>query len=285
MAVAIERVTDPNLIPQDRKWTVEVYKSLAQEFIDITQNRNAIAVLELTLQRFPMDRDAPLMHNKVAELYDELSRLSPEGSAARQEYAARALAARTRLAGYVGATPWTEANRNDPEALRQAERLVRTGLKRAAADHTNFGRAHYNKALELSDAEQRREFLEKAVAEYRLAETGWAAYYAQDENALDAYESQFWLADARYWVVALQVQSGRTPTGQEVDAAVAAASAVRDSNQDDKYLQPAAFYVVSLRQGVGGSVSSLPRQWRCAGNRGADGGALRRGGRPAPGNP
>jgi tetratricopeptide (TPR) repeat protein len=246
MAVAIERVQDPSLIPQDRKWTAEVYKSLAQEFIDITQNRNAIAVLELTLQRFPMDRDAPVMQNKVAELYDELSRLSPEGSAAREEYAVQALAARTQLAGYVGATPWTDANRNDPEALRQAEQLVRTGLKRAAADHTNFARHHYQKARELSDAGEQQALLQKAIAEYRLAETGWAAYLGQDPNAFDSYETQFWLADARYWVVVLQVLIGQTPSQQDVEAAVAAAQAVRDSNQDDKYLQPAAYYMVSV---------------------------------------
>ena len=72
MAIAIERVQDPKLIPQDKKWTVEIYKSLAQEFIEITQNRNAVAMLELTLQKFPMNRDAPVMQNKVADLYEQL---------------------------------------------------------------------------------------------------------------------------------------------------------------------------------------------------------------------
>jgi hypothetical protein len=43
-----------------------------------------------------MDRDAPLIQNKVADLCEALSRLAPQGSAARQEYAAAALAARTR---------------------------------------------------------------------------------------------------------------------------------------------------------------------------------------------
>ena len=140
MRVAIERVQDASLVPQDKPWTVEIYKALAQEFIEITQNRNAIEVLELTLQKFPMDRDAPVMQNKISELYDQVARLAPEGSAANEEYSAKALAARTKLAQYVGTTPWTNANRNDPEALQQAELLVRGGLKRAAADHTNNGK-------------------------------------------------------------------------------------------------------------------------------------------------
>ena len=248
MAIALQRVQDPALIPQDKKWTVEIYKSLSQEFIEITQNRNAIAMLELTLQKFPMNRDAPVMQNKVAELYDQLARLAPEGSAAKAEYSAKALEARTKLANYVGTTPWTDANRDDAEALQQAEGLVRGGLKRAAADHTNAARAEYQKALELSDPEEQKRVLNKAVEEYRLAETGWAGYIEQDPQAMDGYESRFWLADARYWVVVLQVAVGRSPSAPEVSTACTSAVAVRDSNEDDKYMQPAGYYAVTVAE-------------------------------------
>jgi len=250
MAIGIQRVQDPALIPQDKKWSVEIYKSLAQEYIEITQNRNAIATLELTLQKFPMDRDAPVMQNRVAELYDQLQRLAPEGSAAKQEYSAKALDARTKLAAYVGATPWTDANKDDPEALAQAEALVKGGLRRAAADHTNAARSFYDKALELSNPGDQRALIEKSIDEYRLAETGWAAYLGQDPNALDAYESKFWLADARYWVVVLQVAINRSPTPTEVQKANEAAVAVRDSNEDDKYMQPAGYYLVTIAEKV-----------------------------------
>ncbi len=250
MAIAIQRVQDPQLIPQDKKWTVEIYKALAQEFIEITQNRNAVATLELTLKKFPMDRDAPVMQNKVAELYDQLSRLAPEGSAARAEYASKALEARTKLAAYVGTTPWVDANRDDPEALTTAEQLVKGGLKRAAADHTNFARAYKDKALELNDPGEQRALVEKAIAEYRLAETGWSAYLEQDAQAMDAYESRFWLADSRFWIVVLQAGIGRTPAAQEVKLARESAASVRDSNEDDKYLQPSAYYVVTIAEKV-----------------------------------
>ncbi|HVY27668.1 MAG TPA: hypothetical protein VHB79_14035 [Polyangiaceae bacterium] len=250
MAIAIQRVQDPKLIPQDKKWTVEIYKALAQEFIEITQNRNAVATLELTLQKFPMDRDAPVMQNKVAELYDQLSRLAPDGSAARAEFAGKALEARTKLAAYVGTTPWVDANRDDPEALTTAEQLVKGGLKRAAADHTNYARAYKDKALELNDPGEQRNLVEKAIAEYRLAETGWNAYLEQDPQAMDAYESRFWLADSRFWIVVLQAGIGRTPQPAEVKAAHDSAAMVRDSNEDDKYLQPAAYYVVTVAEKV-----------------------------------
>ena len=250
MAIGIQRVQDPALIPQDKKWSVEIYKALAQEYIEITQNRNAIATLELTLKKYPMDRDAPVMQNRVADLYDQLTRLAPEGSPAKAEYSSKALEARTKLAAYVGATPWTDANRDDPEALSQAEQLVKGGLRRAAADHTNAGRIFYNKALELSNPGEQKVQIEKAIDEYRMAETGWSGYLNQDPNALDAYESKFWLADARYWVVVLQVAINRTPTPTEVQKAREAAVAVRDSNEDDKYMQPAGYYVVTIAEKV-----------------------------------
>lgn len=250
MHIAIDRVQDPKLIPQDKKWTVEIYKALAREFIEITQNRNAIAVLEVTLKKFPMDRDAPMMQNKVADIYDELARLAPDKSAAKEEYAAKALEARTRLADYVGATPWTDANRDDPEALQKAEELVRGGLQRAAADHTNSARALFQRANELTDEGEQRATIEKAIAEYRLAELAWSAYIEQDPAAFDAYDSRFWLADARYWIVVLQVAIGRTPKPDEVEGATQAAIDVRDSNEDDKYMQPAGYYTVSIAEKV-----------------------------------
>jgi tetratricopeptide (TPR) repeat protein len=250
MAIAIERVQDPKLIPQDKKWTVEIYKSLAQEFIEITQNRNAVAMLELTLAKFPMNRDAPVMQNKVADLYDQLSKLAPDGSAAKAEYGSKALDARTKLAMYVGTTPWVEANKDDPEALQTAEMLARGGLKRAAADHTNLARSYYERALELRNEGEQRALIEKSIAEYRLAETGWAGYLAQDPTAMDAYESRFWLADAMYWPVVLTVTLERSPASDDVERARVGAVDVRDSNEDDRYLQPSAYYVVTLADKV-----------------------------------
>lgn len=262
MRVAIDRVQDPALIPQDQKWTVEIYKALAEEFMEISQNRNAIALMDLTLKKFPMDREAPKMQSKVAELYDQLARLAPESSAVRLEYNAKALEARTKLAAFVGATPWTAANHDDPEALQAAEDLVRNGLQRAAADHTNYARNFFHRARELNDAGEQRALLDKAVAEYRLAETGWAAYIEQEPTATDAYESRFWLADARYWIVVLQVTLERSPTADEIRRAAAAAMDVRDSNEDDKYLQQSGYYLVSIAEKI---LEDKYRQYRASG--------------------
>jgi len=264
MAVAIARVQNPKIIPQDEKWTVEIYKALGQEFLDITQNRNAVAVLELALARFPMDRDAPKLQEKVATLYDQLARLAPDGSAVRAEYTQRALEARTMLAAYVGTTEWTHANRDDAEALATAEGLAKSGLQRAAADHTNQARALVARARDASDDADQRNLLERAINGYRMAETAWAAYIDQDPAALDSYESRFWLADARYWVAVLQVSLGRTPTAAEVTAARNAAIDVRDSTEDDRYLQPAAYYLVSMSDNL---LNDAHREYKDSGGR------------------
>lgn len=250
MALAIDRVQDPALVPQDQPWTVGIYKSLAREFIEISQKQNAIKTMQLTVDKFPMDRDAPTMMNRIAELYDELSRTAPPGSEAAQEYAKKALAARSQLGQYVGTTQWTDANKDDPEALAQAEELGRVGLQRAAADHTNYARAYKEEAFRLSDATAQRTLLERSIDEYRLAAGGWGAYLEQNPSATDAYESMFWYADAHFWVAVLQVPLGRMPTEAEIEAAHKSASAVRDSNSDDKYKQPAAYYVVTLSEKV-----------------------------------
>lgn len=250
MRVAIERVQNPELIPQDKKWTVDIYKALAQEYIEIMQNRNAILALELTIEKFPLDRDVPVMLHRSAELYDQIARLAPQGSEARNEYARKALEARSKLSQYVGTTTWTNANRDDPEAIAQAEELVRGGLRRAAADHTNYARAYKERAFQLSDANQQRALLEQAIDEYRLAAQGWGAYLEQDPHAMDSYESRFWLADAHFWTAVLQVPLGKKPTQEEIDRARQSAATVRDSNEDDKYKQPAAYYLVTLAEKI-----------------------------------
>jgi tetratricopeptide (TPR) repeat protein len=248
MHVAIDRVQDPKLIPQDKKWSFEVYKALAQEYREVNQWHNAIEVSELILRKWPMNRDAPNIQNQIADIYEELTRMSRMGSPERDQNAARALESRTKLAAYVGNTPWVDANRDDPEAIQSAERLVKGGLRRAAADHTNLARAYVGKATETGDAAQQKIWLERALSEYKLADVGWSGFLRQDENAPDAYETRFWIADARHGVIVVTVNLDRSPSIQEINNARQAAVDVRDSNEDDKFLQPAAYYVVDVAE-------------------------------------
>jgi tetratricopeptide (TPR) repeat protein len=249
--VAIDRVRDPNLIPQDKPWTISIYKALAEEFRNLNEFNNAIEIYIDMLKKWPMHPTAPETQNAIAETYDQQNVTKKVGTKEHDEIAAKALEARTALANYIGNTPWVDANKDNPEALATAERLVKGGLQAAAATHTNQGFAALSEANNTSDPARQTELLERAQAEYKLAALGWAGYLHQDENASDAYQSRYWLADARYRQVRVEVllntlKKGPPPSSQEIAEAKAAAVAVRDSNEDDKYLMNAAVFVVDL---------------------------------------
>src|SRR4029079_13850044 len=91
MRIAIDRVQDPKLIPQNEKWTVDIYKALAQEFKELAQFRNEIEVSELILKKWPMYRDAPAIQDRIASIYDQLTAQSREGTAERAQNSAKAL--------------------------------------------------------------------------------------------------------------------------------------------------------------------------------------------------
>ncbi len=264
MHVALDRIKNPDLVPQDKKWTVEIYKALAYEFKEYGQLHNLIELDELILAKpiftelgqrvgggWPLHRDAPFVQNQIADVYEQLA--GQARGADHEKLARKALEARGKLINYVEQPdiipPWVEANKEDPEAIRAAERLVRGGLRRAAADHTNAARRLVAYARSADEADKVAAF-GRALGEYRNAARAWGGYLMQDENAEDAYESRFWLADSYTNIVFIKVQIDKMPTDEEVAIAQKTAREVRDSNEDDKYLQQAGLMVVKVAQQV-----------------------------------
>lgn len=251
--VGIDRVKDPKVIPQDKPWTIEIYKALALEYRSLNQFVNAVEVYETMISRWPMDPSAPETQNAIAETYDQLNITKRPGTPEHDAAAQKALEARTKLASYIGTTPWVDANKDNPAAVQSAERLVRGGLRQAAAQHTNNGKAGLVAASETSDPGRQLELLSRAATEYRLAGIGWYGYLKQDENAPDAYEGRYWLADARRQYVRISVvlhkvagKSYPEPSHKDIDGALSASVDVRDSNEDDRYLENAGFFVVDV---------------------------------------
>ena len=251
--VAIDRLRDPTLIPQDKPWTIEIYKALAAEFRSLNQFNNAIEVYTLMLQKWPMDPTAPEVQYEIALTYDQMGMTGKHSPAERDALAAKALDARTNLANYVGTTPWVDANKDNPEAIHNAERLAHGGLRSAAAAHTNNGKQLLVLATQAGSEKEALEDLSRSLAEYKLAAIGWSGYLSQPEtqSSPDAYESRFWLADALNKQVKVQTllhsrkrEQFPEPTFKEIDMAKTAAIDVRDSNEDDKYLTAAAQFVV-----------------------------------------
>lgn len=251
--IAIDRVKDPTLIPQDKTWTFDIYNALAEEFRSLNQYSNAIEVYELMLKNWPMHPEAPSVQDGIAGAYEQIANTKKTGTPEHEAVFSKALDARTKLSNYIGTTAWTDANKDNPGALRKAERLVRGGLRQAAVQHTNNGRGAVASATETGDAARQLELLTRASTEYKLAATGWKGYLTQDENAPDAYESRYWLADAHRNSVRIQVALHKIkpslhgePGRQDIDVAKAAAVDARDSNEDDKFLDNAALFVVDI---------------------------------------
>lgn len=253
LRVGIDRVKDPKIIPQDKPWTIEIYKALALEYRSLNQFVNAVEVYETMISKWPMDPSAPETQNAIAETYDQLNITKRPGTPEHDATAQKALEARTKLANYIGNTPWVDANKDNPAAIQNAERLVRGGLRQAAAQHTNNGKAGLVAASETGDPGRQLELLSRAATEYKLAGIGWFGYLKQDENAPDAYESRYWLADAKRQYVRISVVLHKVapktypePAKKDIDEALAAAIDVRDSNEDDRYLENAGFFVVDV---------------------------------------
>jgi hypothetical protein len=252
LRIAIDRVQDARLIPQDKPWTIEIYKALALEFRAINQYKNALAVYQLTLDRWAMDPSAPDTQNAMAEIYDLLARQTKVGDE-RREYERKVLESRTALAKYIGDTPWVDANKDNPAALQRAEELVRTGLKGAAITHTRNGQAAVESAANASDPKEQLRLTNYALQEYRLASLGWLGYLKQDENAPDSYKSRYFYADALHNQVRLEVVLHKfdphqyaEPSSQEIATALQAAVDVRDSDEDDQFIDNAGLFVVDL---------------------------------------
>ncbi len=270
LVIAFTRVKDKELVPQDKTWTIDIYRALAAEYRAVNHYQSALNVYREIIKRWGAcdpkqctangvslcDPQMPDVQNAIAETYEQWAKAQQVGSAERTLYETETLKARTELANYVGDKPWVDCNKENPAALQHAEEIVRFGLRAAAEKHTGNGQSYYDeaqKAAERQDKGKTIEWLTRAQEEYKLAALGWRGYLSQDENAPDSYRSRFLLADALRWRVRIQVDlhgiDGKTypePATADITAARAAAIEVRDSDEDDQYLDDAATYVVDL---------------------------------------
>jgi hypothetical protein len=247
LEVAIERVQDPKIVPQDKPWTPKVYKALAAEFESDEVQLDSIKTYELILKKWPCDPEAPQYQQKIAQLYDLLA-IKAAAQTEKDAYAAQALDARTKLLDYVGKdSKWVECNKSNPDAIRAAEALMSEGVKNAAGNHTNRARVYFSKAKGYPEgSKDYLENLKRSREEYQLAFKGWRAYLQQDPDGADAYESKYWIADSLHKIIVVTNAMGEKLDPKQVKDARDAAIEVRDSNLDDKYLKFAAFFAIDV---------------------------------------
>lgn len=220
MPEGITRIQDPNLLPQDRSWTVEIYFELGQVYFEEAKYPEAVAVWELALGRWPNHARAPDITANIARAWQ------------RHREMERALEVQGRLGDYREGSDWWNQNMDHPEEQRRAEQLAEGALINDAIRHHRQAQQIRAEAIR----EQRGELIERALAEYGLAATAYRAYLENYPNSPNAYELQYNLADALFW-------------SEQYEEAARVYAAVRDSNLDDRYLSESARRVVeSLNQ-------------------------------------
>ena len=124
MAIALQRVANNTIIPQDRRWTAAVYEWLAWEYRALGQGKNAAQAIGLFLVRWPLHRDASVAQARQAEIYERLAREARTASADQARWEQLGAEARHKVAAYPASGAWSNANRGDEEAIRRAGELL-----------------------------------------------------------------------------------------------------------------------------------------------------------------
>ncbi|MFW6067487.1 MAG: tetratricopeptide repeat protein [Myxococcota bacterium] len=220
MPSPLERVQDPELLPQERPWTPEVYFQLGQVLFDEAKYPQAIEVWQLSLRRWPMHPKAPEIKDMIAQAHQ------------RHNQFEEAIAARADLSDYGEGSDWWNTNVDHPTEQRRAEELAENALIGTAIYYHQQAQKQRRQCV----AEQDVTLCQRAEESYGLAAKAYREYLRRYPNNPQAYELQYNLADAHYW-------SGN------YEEAASQYAAVRDSNLDDAHLAEAARRVVeSLRR-------------------------------------
>ncbi|MBN2527284.1 MAG: tetratricopeptide repeat protein [Deltaproteobacteria bacterium] len=212
---ALERIQDPELMPQDRPWVKEVYTRLGDIFADNEKHDEAIQIWELVLQRWPLDKDAPFVRDKIANSYRIQRKFDKE------------LVERGKLDEFGRGTQWWNANMDSPEIQAKVEDMAKEALSNAALLHHQQAQALKSQAKAAGDDE----VMQFALEEYGLAADAYRKYLEQNPDVADAYDLMYQLADALFW-------SGQYAQAREEYRRV------RDSNLDDRYREDASRMVI-----------------------------------------
>lgn len=218
LPTALERISDPSLLPQDRPWTAEVFVELGQVLFDEAKYDEAIRIWRVFLRRWPDHAQAPDVLHRIAQAHERRA----DTDAAQR--------VRGELARF-DLDHWAE-HQNDLQVMRHAEERVERTILELAIDAHQRAQAERRRAVQ----ETSTEHLEIAKQHYHTAAAGYREYLRRYPNSPHAYELSYNLADAYFW-------------SESYEDAEQAYARVRDSFADDRYHADAARGVVeSLRR-------------------------------------
>lgn len=124
IAVVVPRASSPELVPQNETFAPLVTHWMAWELGMLGMHRQAGALEEQFLARYPRHRDAPLVQWEAAETFATMANYFRVGAPEATLPKRLAAEARARLAQYGPGSAWAEANRDDAEAKARAALLA-----------------------------------------------------------------------------------------------------------------------------------------------------------------
>lgn len=201
----------------------EVYQRLGDIYFDTTKYAEAIAVYRALLEKWPFYVDAPRVQEKIVRSFERDRNLI--AAAKEREALGR---------NYTKGSAWYDKNKDNPEALAVAQQLAEDALLTAATNVHAGAQACKGKWQE--DPKDLKK-LEECKAMYRTAAELYEKYLAAYPHSKRSYEFSAFYADALYY------------SGQ-LEQAITAYQAVRDSQLDNRYQEDAAFRMIKAYEEI-----------------------------------
>ncbi len=196
-----------------RRYEGEVYRRMADVYFDQTKHPEAIEAYRLVLQKDPLNKDAPKIQQRIVQAYERDRRLE------------EAFAEASKLSNmFVPGTPWHEKWKRDPDVVQAAGEMAEKSLYSTAI-------YHHQQALVYK---QEGKF-DLAKSAFETAAKAYDGYLQRFPRSKNAYEMEFYLAECLY-------------NSFQFNAAAKRYAAVRDSSQDVKYQNDAAYAAVLANQ-------------------------------------
>ncbi|RYZ36963.1 MAG: tetratricopeptide repeat protein [Myxococcaceae bacterium] len=192
-----------------RPYEAEVYRRLGNIYFEKSRNPEAIAAYQQVLATEPLAADAPRIQERIVKAYELNRRMD-----------LYAIASEKLANSYLPGGAWYEKNKNDPNALSNAQALAEKSLFSAAAYQHQQAQTF-----------QKEGKPEQAQAAYVAAARAYGTYLERFPRSKSAYAMRFFYADSLF-------------NSSQFDAAAQSYELVRDSNQDDTYRHVAAHSAV-----------------------------------------
>lgn len=180
----IERVK--RYISGDLPYEREVLTQLGEYFFDNSRYEDAISVYRFLLERYPMDRRNPEVHEKIVLTMLRDNRLDA------------AFSERSNLSKFYGeGSEWYQyqSKAGNVEATRYAQNIVKDNLIQSAT----WYHAEAQKLRTEATLREDNEMLATAISKYKRAANGYTDFLKKYPNDKDFYQWNFYLAECLYY--------------------------------------------------------------------------------------